>query len=213
MRSLPQLLRSRGAAFWPVLRSLAAEELEAIGRHESTVWDRLMLLLQRKQGLAVKPGPLDRKTSGRADFMRRPCGPTPAKPDAPYLPSVQRRRKRDSAQRYKPPVTKYRAKKQVVDGITFASRAEARRYGELKILQQAGKVSELQLQVPFVLAPAVLIRGANRKSPALRYVADFVFVRDGARVIEDVKGALTQAYRIKRHLMAVQGLHITEVKA
>jgi hypothetical protein len=45
-------------------------------------WDRLMLLLQRKQGLAVKPGPLDRKTSGRADFMRRPCGPTPAKPDA-----------------------------------------------------------------------------------------------------------------------------------
>jgi hypothetical protein len=109
--------------------------------------------------------------------------------------------------------TKYRAKKQVVDGITFASRAEARRYGELKILQQAGKVSDLQMQVPFVLAPAVLIRGANRKSPALRYVADFVFVRDGARVIEDVKGALTQAYRIKRHLMAVQGLHITEVKA
>ena len=109
--------------------------------------------------------------------------------------------------------TKYRAKKQVVDGITFASRAEARRYGELKILQQAGKVSDLQMQVPFVLAPAVLIRGANRKSPALRYVADFVFVRDGARVIEDVKGALTQAYRIKRHLMAVQGLYITEVKA
>ena len=109
--------------------------------------------------------------------------------------------------------TKYRAKKQVVDGITFASRAEARRYGELKILQQAGKVSDLQLQVPFVLAPAVLIRGANRKSPALRYVADFVFLRDGAWVIEDVKGALTQAYRIKRHLMAVQGLHITEVKA
>ena len=109
--------------------------------------------------------------------------------------------------------TKYRAKKQVVDGITFASQAEARRYRELKILQQSGKVSDLQMQVPFVLAPAVLIRGANRKSPALRYVADFVFLRDGAWVIEDVKGALTQAYRIKRHLMAVHGLHITEVKA
>ena len=109
--------------------------------------------------------------------------------------------------------TKYRAKKQTVDGITFASRAEARRYVELKILEQAGKVTDLQLQVPFVLAPAVLIRGANRKSPALRYVADFVFMRDGARVIEDVKGVLTQGYRIKRHLMAVQGLYITEVKA
>jgi len=109
--------------------------------------------------------------------------------------------------------TKYRAKKQVVDGITFASRAEARRYIELNFLQQVGDVSGLKLQVPFVLAPAVLIRGANRKSPALRYVADFVYMRDGARVIEDVKGAMTQAYRIKRHLMAVQGLHITEVKA
>jgi hypothetical protein len=109
--------------------------------------------------------------------------------------------------------TKYRAKKQVVDGITFASRAEARRYIELNFLQQVGDVSGLKLQVPFVLAPAVLIRGAKRKSPALRYVADFVYMRDGVRVIEDVKGALTQAYRIKRHLMAVQGMHITEVKA
>jgi hypothetical protein len=30
MRSLPQLLRSRSAEFWPVLRSLAAEELERL---------------------------------------------------------------------------------------------------------------------------------------------------------------------------------------
>ena len=110
--------------------------------------------------------------------------------------------------------TKYRAKKQVVDGITFASRAEARRYGELKILQQAGEVSDLQMQVPFVLAPAVLIRGANRKSPALRYVADFVFVRDGARVIEDVKGALTQAYRDNTDSlsMATVRLHVYQCK-
>jgi len=86
-------LSPRGDAFWTDemderITSLRSNGLsyraigEAIGRHESTVWDRLMLLLQRKQGLAVKPGPLDRKTSGRADFMRRPCGPTPSKPDA-----------------------------------------------------------------------------------------------------------------------------------
>lgn len=114
-----------------------------------------------------------------------------------------------------PRPTKYRAEKQVVDGITFASRAEASRYMDLKLLQQAGKVYDLRRQVPFVLAPAVLIRGAKRKSPALRYIADFVYMRSdsGQRVIEDVKGAMTQAYRIKRHLMAVQGLHITEVKA
>lgn len=109
---------------------------------------------------------------------------------------------------------KFKAKKQTIDGITFASRAEARRYGELKILERAGKVSALQLQVPFVLAPAVLIRGANRKSPAIRYFADFVYMSAGGDVIiEDVKGMLTPAYRIKRHLMALRGLHITEVKA
>ena len=87
------VMSPRGDAFWTDemderIASLRSSGLsyraigEVIGRHESTVWDRLMLLLQRKQGLAVKPGPLDRKTSGRADFMRRPCGPTPAKPDA-----------------------------------------------------------------------------------------------------------------------------------
>lgn len=30
MRSLPQLLRTRSAEFWPVLRSLAAEEIERL---------------------------------------------------------------------------------------------------------------------------------------------------------------------------------------
>lgn len=109
---------------------------------------------------------------------------------------------------------KHGAKKKTVDGITFASHAEADRYGELKILERAGRISSLQLQVPFVLAPAVLIRGANRKSPAIRYFADFVYMSDGGEVIiEDVKGMLTPVYRIKRHLMALRGLHITEVKA
>jgi DNA-binding CsgD family transcriptional regulator len=87
-------LSPRGDAFWTDemderITSLRARGLsyraigEEIGRHESTVWDRLMLLLQRKQGAwQSNQGRLDRKTSGRADFMRRPCGPTPAKPDA-----------------------------------------------------------------------------------------------------------------------------------
>jgi hypothetical protein len=45
-------------------------------------------------------------------------------------------------------------------------------------------------------------------------VADFVYFDDnGARVVEDVKGAITDGYRIKRHLLAVQGIQITEIKA
>lgn len=102
----------------------------------------------------------------------------------------------------------------VVDGIRFASSAEAGRYRVLKMLQQSGQISDLQCQFPFYLAPAVLIRGAKRKTPALRYAADFVYRdKNGVQVVEDVKGApLTQAYRIKRHLLAVQGIHITEIR-
>lgn len=43
-------------------------------------------------------------------------------------------------------------------------------------------------------------------------MADFVYRRDGERVIEDVKGVITEGYRIKRHLMAVKGLIITEIR-
>lgn len=110
--------------------------------------------------------------------------------------------------------SKYRNTPVVVDGFRFASTAEAGRYRVLKMMQQAGEISHLMCQEPFVLAPSVLINGAKRKTPALRYVADFVY-RDkrGSMVVEDVKGGpLTQAYRIKRHLLALQGIHITEIR-
>ncbi len=109
--------------------------------------------------------------------------------------------------------SKYGNKLIVIGGRKFDSRAEAMRYLELVHQERAGEISELRCQVPFVLAPSVLVSGARRKAPALRYFADFVFVRDGQTVIEDVKGAITEAYRIKRHLLAVQGIHITEIKA
>ena len=66
------------------------------------------------------------------------------------------------------------------------------------------------MQVPFVLAPAVVLDG--RKKTELRYIADFVYEKDGKTVIEDVKGKVTAEYRIKRHLMAARGLFITEIK-
>lgn len=86
------------------------------------------------------------------------------------------------------------------------------RYCHLKLLQRAGRISGLRCQVVFELAPAVRVQG--RKRPALRYVADFVYREAGAAVdtVEDVKGKLTDAYRIKRHLMAVLGFEIKETK-
>jgi hypothetical protein len=113
--------------------------------------------------------------------------------------------------RHLAPVTsKYRNVKTVVDGQTFDSKREASRYTELRTLLKRGEISDLELQVPFILAEPVVIAG--RKRPALRYVADFVYEQGGETVIEDVKGRVTEGYRIKRHLMAARGLVIKEVK-
>lgn len=106
--------------------------------------------------------------------------------------------------------TKYRNTKCESNGIKFDSKREMARWQELVQMQARGEISELELQVPFVLAPAVEIGG--RKRPALRYVADFVYERAGETVVEDVKGRVTEGYRIKRHLMAARGITINEVK-
>lgn len=110
--------------------------------------------------------------------------------------------------------SKYGAKKTQIDGITFASLAEARRYNELKLLERAGHITNLELQPKFELAPSVKYTGAARAKPALRYQADFKFVDHlGRTIVEDVKGFKTEAYQIKRHLMlAIHGIEVTEVR-
>jgi len=106
--------------------------------------------------------------------------------------------------------SKYHNKKTVLDGIKFDSQREAKRYWELKILERAGEISELKLQVSFELAPSAIING--RKSPPRKYVADFTYIENGKLVIEDAKGMLTEMYKFKRHLMKSQlNLEIREV--
>jgi hypothetical protein len=107
-------------------------------------------------------------------------------------------------------VTKYRNKKVTVDGITFDSAKEARRWSELRLLEKAGQIAMLERQRVFILAPAVTLGG--RKKPALRYVCDFCYEKDGAEVVEDVKSSITResrAFRIKQHLMmSVHGIEL-----
>lgn len=112
-------------------------------------------------------------------------------------------------------MSKYRNVPVVVDGIRFASTAEAGRYRVLAIKEKAGEITGLRCQWPIELAPAVRLPGADRKTPALRYLADFRYVDNWGRTIyEDVKGApLTAAYKIKRHLLAVRGIYIVEIRA
>ena len=100
----------------------------------------------------------------------------------------------------------------------YASKKEAKRAAELKLLSKLppntpGCVFGLAEQVVYILAPSVVING--RKRPPLRYIADFSYKelqKDGTWrfIIEDVKGRITDAYRIKRHLMAAKGYEIRE---
>lgn len=99
---------------------------------------------------------------------------------------------------------KYHNRKTVVDGIVFDSKAEASRYGTLKLFSQAGLITDLQLQVPFL----IVVNGQK----ICKYIADFVYTEEGRQVVEDVKGVRTREYVIKRKLMAaVFGITITEV--
>ena len=99
--------------------------------------------------------------------------------------------------------TKYGSVKTVVDGVTFASKAEARRYRELKLLVAAKEISGLGLQPKFLLIPSKR-RPDGVLERAMHYIADFDYVdAAGCRVVEDVKSpaSKTPEYVIKRKLM------------
>ena len=107
---------------------------------------------------------------------------------------------------------KYGNRKTVVDGITFDSKKEATRFAELKLLQRAGEIFDLQRQVPFTLIPKQTRDGKTIERPCV-YKADFVYKdKDGTEIVEDVKGMKTKEYIIKRKLLLWQfGLVIHEV--
>lgn len=126
---------------------------------------------------------------------------------------------------------KYGNKKVVVDGIEFDSQKEARRYWELKLLQRAGKITDLQLQREFELIPAQyetferygktgkrLQDGKRCVEKACTYKADFAYKQDGQLIVEDVKGYRDPAsagyakFVIKRKLLLWRfGIKITEI--
>ena len=103
---------------------------------------------------------------------------------------------------------KYGNRKTIVYGKVLDSKREARRYAELKLMEDAGEISDLRTQVKFELIPPQYEHYLDGKKPkrkcverACTYVADFVYLRDGQEVIEDTKGFRTKEYVIKRKLM------------
>ena len=121
------------------------------------------------------------------------------------------------------PRNKYGNKKITVGDETFDSAKEYRRFCELKLLQRAGIIFELQRQVKYVLIPVqrepdeIGPRGGVKKGKVIEqecsYVSDFVYVNDkGETVVEDTKGFKTKDYIIKRKLMLyVHGIRIQEI--
>lgn len=99
---------------------------------------------------------------------------------------------------------KYHAEKTEVDGIKFDSKKEAQRYKELKLLERAGEIHDLQLQVPYTLIPK------SEHGRAVKYIADFVYFENGKRVVEDTKGFRTKEYKLKKRMMAEIGIDIRE---
>lgn len=112
------------------------------------------------------------------------------------------------------PGSKYGNKKIVAgDGGKFDSLAEFNRWAHLQMLQRGGHISDLRRQVVFEMVPSVKFAGAARARPAIRYVADFVYLEQGIEVIEDVKGVETPEFKIKRHLMkALLGREVRVIK-
>lgn len=118
---------------------------------------------------------------------------------------------------------KYHSKKVKADGMTFDSKREYKRWTELRLLERAGAIRELERQTKFVLIPAqrepdtVGPRGGRIKGKLLErevaYIADFTYLDETDElVVEDTKGMRTTDYIIKRKLMLfIHGIRIHEI--
>ena len=124
---------------------------------------------------------------------------------------------------------KYHNKKYTYLGIKFDSLKECRRYSELRLLEQAGKIKDLELQKAYELIPAqyeesteTYTKGLHKGEPkpgrllerAVVYRADFVYTdcETGQQVVEDTKGMRTKEYVIKRKLLLWRyGIKIKEI--
>lgn len=101
---------------------------------------------------------------------------------------------------------KYGAVPTTVNGIRFASKAEAARYQTLIVAERAGEISDLKLQTSWPL----VVGGVK----VATYRADFEYLdADVRRVVEDVKGVSTPVYKLKKRLMlALHGIEIREIR-
>jgi len=103
--------------------------------------------------------------------------------------------------------TKYAAVPTAVDGIRFASKREAHRYGELVLRLRAGQIGDLACHPEYDIAVGDVHIST--------YIADFSYVdlATGELVVEDVKGMPTPVFKLKKKLIeALYPFQIREVR-
>ena len=93
---------------------------------------------------------------------------------------------------------KYGNEKKKIDGHVFSSKAEARRYLQLLLMEKAGEISGLRLQPEYELIPS--FKKNNKTYRKTVYIADFEYKENGRIVVEDVKGFSTDVYKLKKKM-------------
>lgn len=105
--------------------------------------------------------------------------------------------------------SKYRNRIVKTEEGVFKSEWEYERWCELKLLQRAGRITDLKKQVKFVLIDK--LEGQR----GMAYFADFTYYENGEYIVEDTKSkpTKTNTYKIKKKLMFERyGIKIREIE-
>ena len=109
---------------------------------------------------------------------------------------------------------KYHNKKVELYGTVFDSKGEGKRYLYLLSELRSGNISDLKLQVPYLLQEK-FVDAEGKKVREINYIVDFEYIKDGKKYVEDFKGMRTKEYIIKSKLFRYKYRDIIfrEVKA
>lgn len=114
---------------------------------------------------------------------------------------------------YTKPKSKYHNEPVTIDGVRYDSKGEYLRWNFLKLMEQAGQISNLRYHVKYELIPAItedVVVHLKTKDKVVTktvqaaqyYEADFVYTvtKTGEEVVEDFKGFETDLFRFKAAL-------------
>ena len=103
---------------------------------------------------------------------------------------------------------KYRNKEISIAGQIFQSKLEAKRYKQLALLEKAGEIKDLKMQVKYELQEAFTKNGKTYRK--IEYIADFVYYDNKLKktIVEDTKGIKTDVFKIKQKLFEKKYLYL-----